>query len=175
MNGGAKDTLRRAALPLAIIFVLGFVAGWFGHGLWLPPALTRIQMAQHPPQVPAAQSTATTEMPAEAAPDTGADATEIVPASTAAALPQTSAAAATTAESSTTPQQATQQESRETLQEHAGDAATQPSGPFIGNTQTRIFHRAGCRYAKCKHCTANFATREEALAAGYAPCKAEVQ
>ncbi|HEX2060731.1 MAG TPA: Ada metal-binding domain-containing protein [Thermoanaerobaculia bacterium] len=41
---------------------------------------------------------------------------------------------------------------------------------YVGNTKTHKFHRASCRYASCKNCTAKYATREEALADGYRPC-----
>ncbi|WP_051553946.1 thermonuclease family protein [Desulfobulbus elongatus] len=44
-------------------------------------------------------------------------------------------------------------------------------GMFIGNTNTRKFHSPDCRYAGCKHCTATFFSRTQAIAAGYVPCK----
>jgi hypothetical protein len=40
---------------------------------------------------------------------------------------------------------------------------------YSGNTSTHKFHRHTCRYASCRNCTARFATREEAIAAGYRP------
>lgn len=40
---------------------------------------------------------------------------------------------------------------------------------FTGNTNSRKFHRASCRYAGCKNCTAKFQSRREAVEAGYAP------
>lgn len=47
-----------------------------------------------------------------------------------------------------------------------------PSAPaYHGNTKSKRFHRSGCRYFYCKHCTAVFKTREEAIKAGYIPCK----
>ncbi len=42
--------------------------------------------------------------------------------------------------------------------------------PFHGNTSSRVFHSAACPQFDCEHCTAAFATREAALAAGYRPC-----
>ena len=42
---------------------------------------------------------------------------------------------------------------------------------FHGNVKSRVFHRQGCRYFDCKACTATFASREAAVAAGYQPCK----
>ncbi len=43
------------------------------------------------------------------------------------------------------------------------------SGPFHGNVQSRVFHAPGCPNYNCRNCTAVFATREEAIAAGYKP------
>lgn len=41
---------------------------------------------------------------------------------------------------------------------------------YVGNTNTYKFHARTCRYAGCKNCTAKFATRKEAIDAGYRPC-----
>lgn len=49
-------------------------------------------------------------------------------------------------------------------------AATKSEINYRGNTETHKFHRKGCRYYSCSNCTATFATREEALKAGYRPC-----
>jgi len=46
------------------------------------------------------------------------------------------------------------------------------AGNYYGNVQSRKFHSATCRHAGCKNCTAQFSSREQAIAAGYAPCKA---
>jgi micrococcal nuclease len=46
-----------------------------------------------------------------------------------------------------------------------------PVGPFHGNTDSRIFHRPGCAYYKCATCTRKFTARDEAIKAGYKPCK----
>lgn len=43
-------------------------------------------------------------------------------------------------------------------------------GAYAGNTHTKKFHKKSCRYYSCSNCTAKFATRDEALAAGYSPC-----
>lgn len=40
-----------------------------------------------------------------------------------------------------------------------------------GNTGSRLFHRSDCKYYESKDCTARFVSREEAVAAGYKPCK----
>ncbi|HEX7151759.1 MAG TPA: Ada metal-binding domain-containing protein [Thermoanaerobaculia bacterium] len=41
---------------------------------------------------------------------------------------------------------------------------------YTGNVNTHKFHRLTCRYASCKNCTVRFATRDEALKAGFRPC-----
>lgn len=40
---------------------------------------------------------------------------------------------------------------------------------YSGNANTHKFHRLSCRYAACANCTAQFATREDALASGFRP------
>jgi methylphosphotriester-DNA--protein-cysteine methyltransferase len=42
---------------------------------------------------------------------------------------------------------------------------------YEGNAQSHIFHKPGCRYYGCKACTARFEKREDAIKAGYRPCK----
>lgn len=42
---------------------------------------------------------------------------------------------------------------------------------FHGNTGSRIFHDPSCRYFNCKNCGATFTSREQAIDAGYRPCK----
>lgn len=42
---------------------------------------------------------------------------------------------------------------------------------YHGNVTSHIFHRPGCRWYNCKNCVAVFHSREEALRAGYRPCK----
>lgn len=42
---------------------------------------------------------------------------------------------------------------------------------YSGNVNSRKFHAPGCRHFNYPNCTAQFATREQALAAGYVPCK----
>lgn len=52
----------------------------------------------------------------------------------------------------------------------AGRAAVpEGSAGFHGNTNSHVFHRAGCRNYGCSRCTQEFSTREQALAAGYRP------
>lgn len=58
----------------------------------------------------------------------------------------------------------------------ARPAAEKVSSPksetvYHGNTQSRKFHRPGCRYYDCGNCTAVFKSRDEAVRAGYVPCK----
>jgi hypothetical protein len=45
------------------------------------------------------------------------------------------------------------------------------SGPYHGNVESWIFHASHCRWYRCKHCTAVFETRQEAIDGGYRPCK----
>ncbi len=44
---------------------------------------------------------------------------------------------------------------------------------YVGNTNSYKFHKIDCKWAKrCyKNCRAKFKTREEALEAGFVPCK----
>ena len=42
---------------------------------------------------------------------------------------------------------------------------------FHGNIQSKKFHRHGCQYFDCGNCTAVFKSREDAISAGYVPCK----
>lgn len=42
---------------------------------------------------------------------------------------------------------------------------------FVGNTDTMVFHSLSCNFAGGKKCTAKFTDRDEAVAAGYKPCK----
>lgn len=48
-------------------------------------------------------------------------------------------------------------------------AAAAPSGPFHGNVQSHVFHAPGCPNYNCRNCTAEFATRGDAIAHGYKP------
>jgi len=50
-------------------------------------------------------------------------------------------------------------------------AAEQSAMVYHGNTSSRVFHRPGCRYYDCSACTAEFRSREQAVGAGYRPCK----
>lgn len=43
------------------------------------------------------------------------------------------------------------------------------SGPFHGNTSSRVFHAPSCRNYNCRNCTAVFATQSAAEAAGFKP------
>lgn len=53
----------------------------------------------------------------------------------------------------------------------AGGLAVAQAPVFHGNTKSYVFHRPGCRYFDCKHCTRVFSSREEAVAAGFRPCR----
>ena len=54
-------------------------------------------------------------------------------------------------------------------QGRTGTSAPRPTGPFHGNVQSHVFHAPGCPDYRCKACTAEFATEDEAIAAGYRP------
>lgn len=45
----------------------------------------------------------------------------------------------------------------------------QEAAAYTGNASTHRFHSLSCRYASCSNCTVRFATREEAIAAGFRP------
>jgi hypothetical protein len=45
------------------------------------------------------------------------------------------------------------------------------TGLLHGNTGSRLFHRPDCKFYEGKECTARFVSREEAVAAGYKPCR----
>ncbi|WP_246803911.1 Ada metal-binding domain-containing protein [Desulfosarcina cetonica] len=42
---------------------------------------------------------------------------------------------------------------------------------YHGNVDSHIFHKPSCRYYNCKKCTKKFTSREDAIEAGYRPCK----
>ncbi len=42
---------------------------------------------------------------------------------------------------------------------------------YQGNRKSHVFHAPHCRYYGCKNCTAVFQSKEEAVKAGYRPCK----
>ena len=67
------------------------------------------------------------------------------------------------------PQLAPPAESPRAVVAEAAPVAT-VEGNFTGNVRTHKFHRRSCRYSGCPNCTARFATREDALAAGFQPC-----
>ncbi len=52
---------------------------------------------------------------------------------------------------------------------NSGSNLAQSEDTYSGNTNSRKFHRASCRYAACKNCTAKFKSREAAIEAGYSP------
>ncbi len=42
---------------------------------------------------------------------------------------------------------------------------------YTGNTRSGKFHSSRCKYYNSRRCTARFASRQEAIAAGYSPCR----
>ena len=56
--------------------------------------------------------------------------------------------------------------------------SAEPSSPpeqqtviYHGNVGSQVFHKPGCKYYDCKDCTASFKSKDEAVKAGYKPCK----
>ena len=45
------------------------------------------------------------------------------------------------------------------------------SGVYHGNIKSHKFHQPGCRAYNCKNCVRGFNSREEAISAGYSPCR----
>lgn len=60
-----------------------------------------------------------------------------------------------------------------TLDACAADHFHPVSGEYIGNNNSGIFHYAGCRYVArmAENHKVYFDTRDEAISAGYRPCK----
>ena len=50
-----------------------------------------------------------------------------------------------------------------------GQSSQKAEDGYSGNTRSRKFHRASCRYASCPNCTARFTSRQAAIDAGYVP------
>lgn len=46
-------------------------------------------------------------------------------------------------------------------------ALSSVAGPFYGNVRSRVYHAPTCRNARCKNCTREFRTQEEAQAVGF--------
>jgi len=57
--------------------------------------------------------------------------------------------------------------------ERAAPPAPTSKGGIVyrGNIKYREFHRPGCKYYDCKDCTRVFRNRNEAISAGFIPCK----
>ncbi|MFH2057953.1 MAG: Ada metal-binding domain-containing protein [Pseudomonadota bacterium] len=60
---------------------------------------------------------------------------------------------------------------RHGLKKSEAKKENQLTGTFHGNVNSRIFHRQGCRYYDCSNCTVIFDVREQAIQAGFRPCK----
>ena len=59
----------------------------------------------------------------------------------------------------------------ESVNKPASPLEVQNIGIIHGNIKSHIFHRQSCRYYDCSNCTAVFSTRDEAIKAGFRPCK----
>ncbi len=51
------------------------------------------------------------------------------------------------------------------------DQTLQTGTVYHGNVKSKKFHELGCRYYDCSNCTATFNSRQEAVGAGYVPCR----
>ena len=49
--------------------------------------------------------------------------------------------------------------------------STHADAKLLGNTESSVFHKPECNFAKSKNCTAVFNTREDAVKEGYKPCR----
>ena len=54
---------------------------------------------------------------------------------------------------------------------HADKSSYKKPIIYRGNINSKIFHRPGCRHYNCSACSIEFSSREEAIAAGYTPCR----
>lgn len=50
-------------------------------------------------------------------------------------------------------------------------AVQQKGSGFRGNPASKVYHNSGCRYFNSKGSSKTFATQQEAVKAGYRPCK----
>ena len=57
------------------------------------------------------------------------------------------------------------------LASSVGQRIDSASGSYHGNVSSHKFHRPGCRVYDCNNCIALFGSRDEAISAGYVPCK----
>lgn len=51
--------------------------------------------------------------------------------------------------------------------------ASQGTGPYHGNTKSKVYHSSDCRWYNCKNCTIIFRSTSAAEHAGYKRCKQE--
>ena len=48
-------------------------------------------------------------------------------------------------------------------------ARSSTSGPYHGNSRSKVYHALGCQYFDCKNCTVNLASMETAARQGFRP------
>ena len=48
-------------------------------------------------------------------------------------------------------------------------ATSSTSGPYHGNSRSKVYHAQGCQYFDCKNCTVNLASKETAARQGFRP------
>ena len=51
----------------------------------------------------------------------------------------------------------------------SGVASGTTSGPYHGNSRSKVYHAQGCQYFDCKNCTVNLASKETAASQGFRP------
>ena len=51
------------------------------------------------------------------------------------------------------------------------EAAPAKNVVYHGNVNSKVFHQPGCQHYDCKNCTEKFASKEDAVKAGYKPDK----
>lgn len=51
----------------------------------------------------------------------------------------------------------------------AASSSRSSSGPYHGNSRSKVYHAPGCQHYDCANCTVSLASREEALAQGFRP------
>ena len=51
----------------------------------------------------------------------------------------------------------------------SGVASGNTSGPYHGNSRSKVYHAQGCQYFDCKNCTVNLASKETAASQGFRP------
>ncbi|EGJ51869.1 Ada metal-binding domain-containing protein [Desulfocurvibacter africanus] len=158
-----KYAWRRAALRPAYLLIFALIV----MGLLLARALTpqpKLSMLPMPLANQTAQLDSSPETVLQAAQDApgSLDAQDAQPASQTVG-PSTATQTAQTGETG----EVEDEDSQQSVKQRKPAVA----GPLRGNLKSKVFHLPGCRNYACTSCTQVFQSREQALAAGYRPCK----